>query len=105
MFKDNKNTAIYEAYDGDKPLDISNPEKNLLRAILLLAMADSRKNGEVGRQAREFFLNDDEHYVFSFKAICNHLEIDEKSILKVVGIGPQNQSINSSQREEHISKS
>lgn len=89
MFKDRKNTAIYIAYDDEKPLDLAFPEKNLLRAILLLAMSDVRKTGEVGRQAKEFFLSGEDDYVFSFKAICNQLEVDEASILKVVGIGKE----------------
>lgn len=88
MLKDKKNTAIYIAYEDDKPIDFANAEKNLLRAILLSAMSDIKRTGEAGRKAKEFFLSSDENYVFSFRSICDHLEIDRQSVLTVVGLRP-----------------
>ncbi len=97
MFKDKKNTAIYIAYEDNKPVDLAFPEKNLLRAILLLAMSDVKKYGDVGRQAKEFFLNDEDDYIFSFNAICNHLEVDEVSVLATVGLAVKSDSTPDSQ--------
>ena len=86
MTKDKKNTAIYIAYDDFEPLDISLPEKNLLKAILLTAMSDLKKQGAVGRKAMEYFLNPDEEYLFSFRSVCSFLEIDPNRILRVIGL-------------------
>ena len=86
MGKEEKNTAIYVAYDDYESFDPALPERNLLRAILLTAMADLRKEGEVKRKATEYFLNQDESYIFSFRCVCNFLDIDPKQILMVTGL-------------------
>jgi len=86
MAKERKNTAIYEAYDENEPFDAALPEKNLLRAILLTAMNDLTKPGDPARKATEFFLNKSEDYIFSFRSICNHLDIDPRTILIVTGL-------------------
>lgn len=86
MVKDEKNTAIYIAYDEIEAYDTALPEKNLLRAILLTAMSDLRKPGEPSRKATEYFLNADEEYIFSFNSVCNLLDIDPERILMVTGL-------------------
>jgi hypothetical protein len=86
MAKEDKNTAIYVAYDDTEPLDSALPERNLLRAILLTAMSDLKKSGEPSRRATEYFLNPDDEYVFSFISVCNHLDIDPHRILIVTGL-------------------
>jgi hypothetical protein len=86
MTKDEKNTAIYVAFEEELPYDPSTPEKNLLRAVLLSAMSDLGKPGEAGRKALSYFLNRDENYVFSFTSICDYLLIDPKRILTVTGL-------------------
>ena len=86
MPRDRKNTAIYIAYDDFEPLDIALPEKNLLKAILLTAMADLKKQGIVGRRAMEYFLNPDEDYLFSFRSVCAFLDVDPEKLLGVVGL-------------------
>ena len=86
MAKDERNVAIFEAYDDEWQSDPALPERNLMRAILLSAMSDLRKTGDLGRKAREFFLGGDESYLYSFQSICNHLEVDPRSILIVTGL-------------------
>lgn len=86
MKKDRKNTAIYVAYEDEEGFDPAMPERNLLRAILLAAMSDAQEGGKSARQAVQFFSCKDEDYIFSFRSICNHLELDPTTILKVVGL-------------------
>lgn len=84
--KEDKNTAIYIAYDDHEPRDPAVAERNLLRAILLNAMADLKKQGEPSRRALEYFLNPDDSYIFSFMSVCNHLDIDPHQVLIVTGL-------------------
>ena len=86
MSKDEKNTAIYVGFEECLPFDTAMPERNLLRAILLTAMSDLKRQGESQREATEFFMSEDESYVFSFVSICNHLDIDPKQIRIVTGL-------------------
>ena len=86
MPRDKKNTAIYIAYDDVEPIDLSMPEKNLLKAILLTAMSDLKKEGLVSRKAMEYFLNPEEEYLFSFRSVCGLLDIDAEKILNIVGL-------------------
>ena len=86
MAKDTKDTAIYIAYEESEAADFSLPEKNLLRAILLGAMHDLKKSGEPAKRAQEYFLSSEEDYIFSFRAVCSYLELDERRILKVAGL-------------------
>jgi len=94
MARDRKNTAIYIAYDDLEPTDIALPEKNLLKAILLTAMADLRKQGATSRRAMEYFLNPEEDYLFSFRSVCGFLDIDPDKILNVIGLN-RSYSVNS----------
>ncbi len=86
MSKEDRNTAIYVAYDDAQPFDGSVPEKNLLLAILQTALSDLRKPGDAGRRAIEYFLSPEDDYVFSFQSICDYLSIDPKRILMVTGL-------------------
>jgi len=88
MARDRRNTAIYTAYDDSDGSDLPIPEKGLLRAILLNAVADANRNDEHSRRAREYFLSKEDDYIFSFQAICSYLNIDPKNILILVGIEP-----------------
>lgn len=90
MSSDEKTTVILAAYEEEAG-DPIRPEKNLLLAILVSAMNDLKNKGRVGRQAQEFFLNDDQEYIFSFRAICEQLEVSPDKILMVTGINPQNE--------------
>ena len=92
MPKDDKNTAIYVGFEECLPYDTATPERNLLRAILLTAMSDLKRQGESHREASEFFLSEDESYVFSFVSICNHLDVDPKQILLVTGLAGDNKN-------------
>ncbi len=86
MQNDEKNIAIHQAFDEWVPYDPALPERNLLRAILLTAMSDLRRPGDARKEATEFFMSEDESYIFSFQSICNHLDIDPKQILLVTGL-------------------
>lgn len=97
MARDKKNTAIYIAYEDYEPADLSVPEKNLLKAILLTAMSDLKKQGAAGRKAMEYFLNPDEEYLFSFRSVCGFLEIDAEKILSMVGLRRSNRSFTGQQ--------
>jgi hypothetical protein len=81
-----KDTVIYIASEEDLPYDPSRPEKELLRAILQNALLDMNKPGEVGRKAKEYFLNPDEDYVFSFRSVCSYLNISPRRILVAAGL-------------------
>jgi len=86
MRENEKNTAIYIAYEEAVPFDPAVPEKNLLRAVLLSAMLDLKKSGDAGRRAIEYFLSPDQDYLFSFSSICNFLNVDTDKILSVTGL-------------------
>ena len=86
MRTDEKDTALYTAFEEVIPYDPALPERNLLRAIILTALTDLKKPGDLNRQATEFFLSNDEHYIFSFQSICNHLDVDPKRVLTVAGL-------------------
>lgn len=86
MSKEPKNAAIFEAYEDSQAWDPSTPEKNLLRAMLITAMADLRKKGKVGRLARQYFLNGNDQYLFSFRSVCAFLDLDPEQILRKVGL-------------------
>ncbi|MEZ4754713.1 MAG: hypothetical protein R3A13_10475 [Bdellovibrionota bacterium] len=94
MTNNDKDTAIYEAYDGEEPFDFVIPEKNLLRAILTTAMNDLKKSGEVKAKATEYFLDTDEDYIFSFRSVCDFLSVDPNRILIATGL-----SLNSNQKK------
>ncbi|MCB0330354.1 MAG: hypothetical protein KDD70_11840 [Bdellovibrionales bacterium] len=86
MRKDEKNTAIYVANEEYVPWDPVEPERNLLRAILMSALNDIQKGGVLEDDAMSFFLSEEEDYVFSFKAICDFLELDPQQVLILTGL-------------------
>lgn len=86
MGNDSKHTAIYTAFDDYDQPEIIVPERNLLRAILLNALADLRRPGEFNRKATDYFINPDEEYIFSFRSICSFLQISPQHILILAGL-------------------
>ena len=86
MARDEKDTAIYVAYEDWDLIDTAAAEKDLLRAVLLGAMQDLRKNGDFAKKAREYFLSPENDYIFSFRSICHLLDIDRSKVLRVVGL-------------------
>ena len=87
MARENKrNTAIYTAFDDYDSTELPIPEKSLLRAILLNAIADMNRQDEHSRKARDYFLSKEDDYIFSFQAVCSYLNIDPKNILILVGL-------------------
>lgn len=83
---EDKKSVVISAYDEDDAFDEAAPEKGLLVAILLSAINDLKRQGRIGRQAEEFFLNESDEYIFSFKSICDYLSVDPKKILVVTGL-------------------
>ena len=84
--KDRPETAIYIAHDEWIPRDPTEAERNLMRAVLNSAIADIQKAGEPAQEAKQFFKNDDEDYLFSFKSICAQLNLCPTTILSIVGL-------------------
>ena len=79
-------TTIFIAHEECVSLDIAESEKNLMRAILRTAMDDINKQGELARDARRYFLGGDDEYLYSFRNVCNSLELCPKTILTIVGL-------------------
>lgn len=86
MAKQGNETTIYVAFEEHVQFDPARPEKELLRAILVNALSDLKKPGELSRRAREYFLSAEEDYLFSFQSVCNFLNVDPKRILRVAGL-------------------
>ncbi len=86
MAREKRNTAIYTAFDDHEANNLPVPEKSLLRAILLNAIADMNRHDETTRKAREYFLSKEDDYIFSFQAICSYLQINPRHILVLVGL-------------------
>ncbi|MDZ4784874.1 MAG: hypothetical protein SGJ02_02245 [bacterium] len=86
MARSDRHVAIFTAFEDMIPWDAANPERNLLRAMLITAMHDIRKKGKVQKLAFEYFQNLDETYPFSFLSICNYLGVDSNSVLESIGL-------------------
>lgn len=86
MMREGKNTAIYIGFDDFEQAELATPEKNLLRAILLNAIADVNRPGEFSRRAKDYFLSKEEDYIFSFQSVCSFLNINPHHILLLVGL-------------------
>jgi hypothetical protein len=85
MTKGERNSAIHVAYD-DHEGELSSAEQELLLAILLSALEDLKSEGRTGRKAREFFLSQEEDYLFSFRSICDYLHLSSEAMLKAIGL-------------------
>jgi hypothetical protein len=86
MAREGKNTAIYIGFEDFEQAEMATPEKNLLRAILLNAVADINRPGEYSRRARDYFLSKEDDYIFSFQSVCGFLNINPHHILILVGL-------------------
>lgn len=85
-------TAIYTAFEDSESTQPGSPERALMFAILRTAMEDIQKSGELYRDARHFLLANDEHYLFSFLSICNHLHLCPKTIRRICGMQSESAS-------------
>lgn len=86
MTSEKRNTAIFTAFDDSEAPELATPERNLLRAVLLNAISDMNRDGEFSRKARDYFLNKEEDYLFSFQSVCGFLNINPHHILILVGL-------------------
>lgn len=86
MGREGKNTAIYVGFEDYEQAEMATPERNLLRAILLNAVADINRPGEFSRRARDYFMSKEDDYVFSFQSVCGFLNINPHHILILVGL-------------------
>lgn len=86
MGREGKNTAIYIGFEDYEQAEMATPERNLLRAILLNAVADINRPGEFSRRARDYFMSKEDDYVFSFQSVCSFLNINPHHILILVGL-------------------
>lgn len=48
----------------------------LMRAIILRTIEDFNSGGEFHQEAIEYLFDEEEDYIFSFRAICRHLGFD-----------------------------
>jgi hypothetical protein len=81
-----KEPTILIAFDDFEIFDPSEPERGLLLAVLLSAIHDLRKPGELNRRAMEYLLSPEDQYLFSFLSVCNFLNIDPERFLYKVGL-------------------
>jgi hypothetical protein len=81
--------SLYTAFDDSSAPDSAAAERKLMRAILRSAIEDLKRSGEPYRQARKYFLSNDEDYLFSFICICNHLGICPVTIRTRLGLHVQ----------------
>ncbi|MEN9845206.1 MAG: hypothetical protein RIS36_353 [Pseudomonadota bacterium] len=86
MKREGKNTAIYVGFDDYEQPELATPEKNLLRAILLNAIADVNRPGEFSRRAKDYLLSKEDDYIFSFQSVCSFLNINPHHILVLTGL-------------------
>ena len=95
--REKRNTAFYTAFDDSDAGDLPIPEKGLLRAILVNAIADMNRHDDNSRRAKEYFLSKEDDYIFSFQAICSYLHINPHHILILVGLekGPETKAVES----------
>ncbi len=100
MSGSNKETQILIAYEDFEPEDFSRPEKNLLLAVLLTAMTDLKVAGDSRHRAIEYFLHPEDDYIFSFRGVCNHLQVDPVRILRFTGLLGRFQSEEKERREK-----
>jgi hypothetical protein len=84
--KSRSETAVYVAFEEYLPLDPSEPEKNLMVAILKSAFDDIKKQGAPYREARDYFLSNDTKYIYSFINVCLHLGLCAKTIRTLMGL-------------------
>ena len=61
------------SWTGGKGYD---PIKELMRAIILRTIDDFNSAGEQRLEAVAYMDSEEEEYLFSFRAICKHLNID-----------------------------
>ena len=88
MSENKKETVVEVAFEDWEGFDPASPEKGLLKAILLTAINDLKKTGSERKEAEEFLLSTDESYIFSFRTICDFLNVDPNKILMVSGLTP-----------------
>jgi hypothetical protein len=86
MMREGKNTAIYIGFDDFEQPELATPEKNLLRAILLNAVADVDRPGEFSRRAKDYLLSKEDDYIFSFQSVCAFLNVNPHHILVLAGL-------------------
>ena len=101
MARSDDKIALNIAYDELRGWDPTEPEKSLMRAMLMTAISDLKKEGHTKRKAREYFLNAEDDYVLSFRSICSYLNINSQSVLYAIGLNSQTfvTEKNTSQRE------
>ncbi|MCA9748966.1 MAG: hypothetical protein KC414_07655 [Romboutsia sp.] len=96
--KNKRETSIFVAYDEFEPYDESQSEKFLLKAVLNSAISEVVRDGLKAKDAIRYFLDTDEEYLFSFRSICEHLNISPKQVLIISGLYDNPEFMNSYNR-------
>lgn len=88
--REDRNTAIFVAYEDHQETELAVPERELLRAILRSALIDVKKakSEEELRKALHYVLSGDEDYIFSFRSICQFLNLVPERIIEALGLDP-----------------
>ncbi len=77
------------AFEEFSAFDETEPEKNLLKAVLLSALDDLAEPGAESLRATKFFTSQEDDYLFSFRSICSFLNVDPDKVLYVAGVRNQ----------------
>jgi hypothetical protein len=102
--KEQKNNIDFKGFEEFEPYDTSNPEKELLRAILVGALNDVKKKGYEKRKATEFFLSPEDDYIFSFLSICDFLRVNPNKVLVVAGLKESTEGENVTKLKKELFK-
>lgn len=81
-------TLIFTAFDDFEGDPSSDPEKNLMLAILSTAIADFKQKGQVYQSAKNYLMSDEDNYIYSFISVCSHLNVCPKIVRKYLGLPP-----------------
>ncbi len=79
-------TIILTIDDFEDYFNPFEPERSLLAAIILNAISDLHSNKRDAAIAKNYLLDQSEDYIFSFRSICNHLDIDYRTVLAHAGL-------------------
>ena len=97
MSRSEENISLSIAYGDVQAWDPSEPEKALMRAMLMTAISDLKKEGHIKRKAKDYFLNPEDDYVLSFRSVCSYLNINSQSVLYAIGLSMGKNQIASKQ--------
>ena len=98
-----KETKIVNLDTENRGFDFSEPEKELMLAILKSAVTDLEKGDKASMlKAKRFFLNQENDYIFSFLSICELLSVTPGKIIEETGLANDTEFMHSYQQQYSI---